>query len=270
MIHGKQIAILVLILCLALGLCLSGCGKVTTEQAQQYLDGENDTSTENIDEDIVVEEEGDAGNNAANNGAASGEKQNGSAAAAAASGSSGGSSGSSGSSGGSSGGSGGSSGSSGGSSGGSSSSSSGGSSGGSSSGGGSSASSSMTCTISIDCKTILYNMEKLDSAKKNYVPADGVILKATTVTFKKGDSVFDILQKVTKDNGIQMEFAGRSSYGGSYVEGIANLYEFDCGNESGWQYCVNDWYPNYSCSNYIVSSGDVIKWRYTCEVGKDL
>ena len=113
-------------------------------------------------------------------------------------------------------------------------------------------------------------MEKLDSAKKNYVPSDGVILKTTTVTFKKGDSVLDVLKKVTRDNGMQMEFDGHTSYGGGYVRGIANLYEFDCGNESGWEYCVNDWYPNYGCGNYTVSSGDVIKWRYTCEVGNDL
>ena len=35
-------------------------------------------------------------------------------------------------------------------------------------------------------------------------------------------------------------------------------------------YCVNDWYPNYGCGQYVVKNGDVIKWNYTCDLGKDL
>ena len=32
-------------------------------------------------------------------------------------------------------------------------------------------------------------------------------------------------------------------YNSYYVEGIGNLYEFDCGSESGWMYKVNGWFP---------------------------
>ena len=56
-----------------------------------------------------------------------------------------------------------------------------------------------------------------------------------------------------------------------YVEGINNLYEFDCGEQSGWMYAVNGWYPNYGCSAYTLSDGDVIGWAYTCNgYGADL
>ncbi len=39
-------------------------------------------------------------------------------------------------------------------------------------------------------------------------------------------------------------------YNSYYVEGIGNLYEFDCGKESGWMYKVNGRFPNYGCSSY--------------------
>ena len=56
----------------------------------------------------------------------------------------------------------------------------------------------------------------------------------------------------------------------AYVEGINNLYEFDVGSLSGWMYNVNGWYPNYGCSRYQVKDGDVVEWRYTCDLGYDL
>lgn len=56
----------------------------------------------------------------------------------------------------------------------------------------------------------------------------------------------------------------------AYVEGINNLYEFDCGQLSGWMYNVNGWFPNYGCSKYTVQDGDVINWVYTCNLGKDV
>lgn len=130
--------------------------------------------------------------------------------------------------------------------------------------------SSGECTIVIECKTILDNKEKLDSAKEALVPDDGVLLAETTVAFDEGESVLDVLKRVTKENKIQMEFEQSPAYDGGYVNGIGNLYEFDCGDTSGWEYFVNDWSPNYGCDNYILTDGDAIAWRYTCDNGKDL
>ena len=130
---------------------------------------------------------------------------------------------------------------------------------------------SFTCTFSIECSTILNNLSDLDPEKLEMVPSDGVIVQATTVTFYEGESVFDVLQRVCQENGIHMEASWTPIYNSAYVEGIHNLYEFDCGNESGWMYRVNGWYPNYGCSRYQLAQGDVVEWRYTCKgLGKDV
>ena len=147
--------------------------------------------------------------------------------------------------------------------------------GGSSSGGSASqpeppAGKELTCTISISCSTILSNMDKCEESKKEWVPDNGVILSATTVTFTEGESVYDVLQRVCRDSGIQMDASWSGKYGSAYVEGIANLYEFDVGSGSGWMYKVNGWFPNYGCSGYTLSQGDVICWVYTCNLGDDV
>ena len=127
-----------------------------------------------------------------------------------------------------------------------------------------------TCTISISCDTILNNWDMCDESKKPLVPADGVILSSTTVSFSDGESVYDVLQRVCRENGIHMESSWTPIYNSAYVEGINNLYEFDVGRLSGWMYNVNGWFPNYGCSRYALQNGDVVNWVYTCDLGKDV
>jgi hypothetical protein len=129
---------------------------------------------------------------------------------------------------------------------------------------------SYSCTLYVGCGTILDNMDKLDAAKKGIVPKDGVIYAKKKVKFNKGESVFDVLVREMKANKIHLEFVNTPMYNSAYIEGIANLYEFDCGDLSGWMYNVNGWYPNYGCSRYEVKDGDAIEWRYTCDLGRDL
>lgn len=129
----------------------------------------------------------------------------------------------------------------------------------------------ITCTFSISCSTILDNIKDLDPPDKiELVPNDGWILKPTKVEFKEGESVFDVLQRVCKENNIHMEFSFTPIYNSAYIEGINNLYEFDCGSNSGWMYSVNDWFPNYGCSRYVLQDGDVVEWKYTCDLGIDI
>ena len=128
-----------------------------------------------------------------------------------------------------------------------------------------------TCTFSIECSTILNNLSDLDPDKLELVPSNGVILAPTTVTFYEGESVFDVLQRVCKEYNIHLEFSWTPVYNSAYIEGIHNLYEFDCGALSGWMYRVNGWYPNYGCSRYQLADGEVVEWRYTCnDLGKDI
>lgn len=126
------------------------------------------------------------------------------------------------------------------------------------------------CTLSIECNTILDHMEDLTSGKETLIPGDGVIMAAKKVEFYQGESVFDVLLRETKNDKIHMEFVNTPMYNSAYIEGIHNLYEFDCGALSGWMYKVNDWYPNYGCSRYTLEDGDVVEWNYTCDLGRDI
>ena len=102
------------------------------------------------------------------------------------------------------------------------------------------------------------------------VPEDGWILEPVEVTFREGESVFNVLQRVCKQKKIHMEFMNTPIYNSAYIEGIANFYEFDVGELSGWMYKVNEWFPNYGCSRYRLNDGDVICWEYTCDLGADI
>lgn len=128
----------------------------------------------------------------------------------------------------------------------------------------------MTCTFSIECSTILNNISELETEKLDVLPSDGIIFETQTVEFKDGESVFDVLQRICMENNIHMEASWTPIYNSAYVEGINNLYEFDCGNLSGWMYRVNGWYPNYGCSRYQLAEGDIVEWRFTCDLGKDV
>lgn len=94
------------------------------------------------------------------------------------------------------------------------------------------------------------------------------ILPTTSVEVKQGDTVYDLLFRVTTQYGIQMEKRGTGAM--LYVEGIDNLYEFDRGPESGWMYRVNGIFPNKSAGVVAVKSGDRIEWLYTRELGRDI
>ncbi len=126
-----------------------------------------------------------------------------------------------------------------------------------------------TCTFVIECKTILNNKDKLKKGLEKYVPDDAVIFSGT-VGFDSGESVYDILRRICDENSIQMEASYTPAFSSYYVEGINNLYEFDCGQGSGWMYSVNGVFPNYGCSSYKPASNDEIAFRYTCELGYDL
>jgi len=127
-----------------------------------------------------------------------------------------------------------------------------------------------TCTLSVRCDTILNNSSFLDPQKAELIPKDGVIFPATEVTFYEGESVFNVLQREMKRAKISMEFENTPIYNSAYIEGICNLYQFDCGELSGWMYKVDEWFPNYGSSRYPLQDGDVVAWVYTCDLGADV
>lgn len=123
------------------------------------------------------------------------------------------------------------------------------------------------CYVSITCSTAIESGE-LGEAMLSILPEDGKILVDYVLEYEDGATVFDVLSKVVKENKIHMEYTGTAKV--PYIEGVANLYEFDCGPLSGWMYQVNGWFPSFSMGQYVVERGDSIEIIYTCNLGEDV
>ena len=119
-----------------------------------------------------------------------------------------------------------------------------------------------TVSLLVECADVLDNIETLKEEKRCFVPDDGVMFSNVNVEFSEGESVFDILKRVLTDGGVHLEFNLSPMFNNAYIEGIGNLYEFDCGQRSGWKYSVNGEFPPVGCSDYKVKTGDKIVFSY--------
>ena len=126
-----------------------------------------------------------------------------------------------------------------------------------------------TVTLSIRCPLALASAE-LEDAVRSVLPSDGVILAETVIELQAGESVWAVLQRVCREQGVALEADWTPAYNTAYVRGIGHLYEFDCGRGSGWVYRVNGVVPNVGCSSYTLQPGDTVEWLYTCNFGNDL
>lgn len=117
-------------------------------------------------------------------------------------------------------------------------------------------------TVSIRCDTLIGKAEGIDSEE------DAVILAPLELDLARSESAYDILLEAAKKNKIRVEINGTEK--NAYVIGIADLYEHDYGDLSGWTYRVNGETCSVGCSQYKLSDGDVIEWIYTCELGQDI
>ena len=138
------------------------------------------------------------------------------------------------------------------------------------------------CTVRIKCNTIYDNLSKLKSGKKDFLPSNGVILNNVKVELNGGESAFDVIKKACEENvctdnckyckanGVQIEYTYTPAFNNYYIEGIHQIYEKDCGTQSGWMYSVNGVFPDVGTSSYTVSSGDVVVLSFTCNMGEDI
>ena len=131
-----------------------------------------------------------------------------------------------------------------------------------------------TVTVSISCDRVFaHEADLVDSLKKsNILPKDGVILAETKVAITDGMTVFDVLDKVTRENKIQMDFVGaeESAFGVAYIRALGNLYEGNCGAYSGWSFLVDGEMPEESCAKYVLHDGQKIKWVFICDWDSDM
>lgn len=119
-----------------------------------------------------------------------------------------------------------------------------------------------TVSLSIRCDTIT------DKADGDNIPEKGIILDLLQCEIEEGDTVYDVLMEATAKYKIHIETTGSGD--GIYVEGINYIYEFDYGDLSGWMYFVDGVAPSVGCEKYELTGGEVIEWKYTCELGNDI
>lgn len=116
--------------------------------------------------------------------------------------------------------------------------------------------------FSIDCSNILDHMDLLDKGLKKYIPEYGLVIPDGEYPFITGETVYDVLLRITKENKIQMESKG--FFGGREIEGINYIYNSSCGRGSRWIYKVNGEIQQPVCSEYKLQDGDIIQWVYLC------
>lgn len=117
-------------------------------------------------------------------------------------------------------------------------------------------------SLTVDCSDILENMDLLAKEKRGLVPDSGVMYSSSEIEITEGESVFDVLKRTLISSGVHLEFNLAPVTNSAYIEGIGNIYEFDCGERSGWKYSVNGEYPRVGCSDFKVKSGDKIVFVY--------
>ena len=86
----------------------------------------------------------------------------------------------------------------------------------------------------------------------------------------QNNTVWDILQLVTKDTKGKISFSNPS---GNYVDYVTynglRLGEFTNGKLSGWMYTLNGTHPNLGVSEQFLNPGDRIVWHYTDDYTKE-
>jgi len=113
-------------------------------------------------------------------------------------------------------------------------------------------------------RTEIYISAATVDGEASHIPAGGLILDRTEIVVNKGQTAFDQLIAAVKANSIQIEFRG------GYVAGIANIYELDHGDLSGWMYRVNGEFASVNSNEFVLSEGDFVEWLYTRNIGKDI
>lgn len=93
--------------------------------------------------------------------------------------------------------------------------------------------------------------------------SEGMLFEKTELLLYEGESVLALLKRVCETQDLRIETNG------DYVEGIADLYEFDRGNESGWVYTVNGMRMGVSAADYAPEDGDAIVWLYVTTYTED-
>lgn len=119
-------------------------------------------------------------------------------------------------------------------------------------------------SLEIQCRAILDKQSLWREGLEEIIPESGIFYSGQC-TFSQGETVYDVLKRICKEKDIALDSSYTPIYGSYYIRGIGNLYEFDCGSESGWKYAVNGVTPGVGASQYTIQNKDKIIFFYSTE-----
>ena len=125
------------------------------------------------------------------------------------------------------------------------------------------------CTLYITCINAI-NSEKLADNIRKFTWGWHNIRENRSVIYRGGILFRNFRKRIEKWRNTDWSSINAGKQKAYILEGINNLYEFDCGKQSGWMYTVNGDVPNVSCSEYKIKENDEIKFQYTCNLGEDI
>lgn len=90
---------------------------------------------------------------------------------------------------------------------------------------------------------------------------NGEIKTFDNVQAKKGSSVFELLEKITSENEVELQYKDYGGDLGVFIESIGGaISDFEA--DRYWQFWVNNEYAQVGASNHELSDGDVVEWKY--------
>lgn len=96
---------------------------------------------------------------------------------------------------------------------------------------------------------------------------EGDILPLTQADITGLETVLEGLKTICTANGIEVKTSGSGMF--AYIRSIGGLEELDAGALSGWVFAKNNVYSNAGAGSAELSSGDIIWFYYTKDLGAD-
>ncbi len=115
--------------------------------------------------------------------------------------------------------------------------------------------------LSVRCDTLC-------SVDAKGIPQNGVILDCVPIPLMEGDTVYDVLVRGAKLHRLRLEIKGNGAL--CYIGGIQEIRELQFGELSGWMFFVNGEESGLGCAEVKLCDGDLVEWKYTLQLGKDL
>lgn len=127
--------------------------------------------------------------------------------------------------------------------------------------------------------------EELEDMDVLYRAPLGDIIEGTKVPFATYDTIASVTIRLLNAMGMYAGYGGTEN-SGFYLTSIGKFIANDtyyetfgekqAGDASGWMITLNkggtgeDWFINRGANAFVVGDGDIIKWKYSCQLGADI